>query len=147
MQKLTLLLFTLLLFFGATSLAFAAQEDEPLELINPELNPADAETLKKLNPLNIGESTQKYVFLPDGQFSLAGFINHAINFIFPLAGLILFVMLVWGGFEMLTSAASKKGLDAGKQRITAAIIGFLLLFASYWIIQIVEAITGVVILG
>jgi hypothetical protein len=122
-------------------------EDEPLELINPELDPADAETLKKLNPLNIGESTQKAVFLPDGQFSLAGFINQAINFIFPLAGLILFVMLVWGGFEMLTSAASKKGLDAGKQRITAAIIGFLLLFASYWIIQIVEAITGVVILG
>ena len=55
-------------------------------------------------------------------------------------------MLSWGGFEMLTGAADPKAQEAGKQRITAAIIGFLLLFASYWLAQLVQAIFGISIL-
>lgn len=74
-----------------------------------------------------------------------GIISRLLSFAFPLAGLILFVMLVWGGFEILIQAPSKKAIDAGRQRVTAAIIGFMLLFASYWIWQIVEVIFGIVI--
>ncbi|NCN24376.1 MAG: hypothetical protein GW945_02745 [Candidatus Pacebacteria bacterium] len=55
-------------------------------------------------------------------------------------------MLSWAGFEMLAGASSEKSLDAGKQRATAAIVGFLLLFVSYWIMQIVEVIFGITIL-
>jgi hypothetical protein len=77
----------------------------------------------------------------------AGIINEALKYLFPIAGLILFLMIVWGGFEMLSSAASSKSKDAGKQRITAAVIGFLLLFASYWIIQIVQVIFRVSIVS
>lgn len=74
-----------------------------------------------------------------------GIVSRVLTFAFPLAGLILFVMLVWGGFEILIQAPSKKGIDAGKQRVTAAIIGFILLFSSYWIWQIIEVIFGVII--
>lgn len=77
--------------------------------------------------------------------SPGGIVSRLLLFAFPLAGLILFVMIVWGGFEMLTSAASK-GIEAGKQRVTAALIGFTLLFVAYWVFQIVEVIFGVVIL-
>ncbi len=55
-------------------------------------------------------------------------------------------MIVWGGFEILTGAATKKSVDAGKQRITAALLGFLLLFATYWIGQLLEVVFGIVIL-
>jgi hypothetical protein len=72
-------------------------------------------------------------------------VARLLSFAFPLAGLILFVMIVWGGFEMLSSAASK-GVEAGKQRVTAAIVGFVLLFVAYWVFQIIEVIFGVVIL-
>lgn len=122
----------------------------PINAQNPQLPPLSTDTLKQLNPL-IQESDNALANNPlinsDGSLNPAGVINRALAFLFPIAGLILFVMLVWGGFEMLTGAASKKSLDSGKQRITAALIGFLLLFASYWIVQLVEAITGVVILG
>ncbi|HOZ03068.1 MAG TPA: hypothetical protein PKX78_01065 [Candidatus Woesebacteria bacterium] len=74
-----------------------------------------------------------------------GIVSRLLAFAFPLAGLILFVMLVWGGFEILIQAPSKKGIDAGKQRVSAAIIGFILLFSSYWIWQIVEVVFGIVI--
>lgn len=118
---------------------------ESLEVI-PHIPEVGAEQLNKFNPLQ-QLSTRADYFLPGGDFSPAAFINAALNIIFPLAGLILFLMIVWGGFEMLTGVAGKKGLEAGKQRVTAAVIGFLLLFASYWIIQIIETITGVTILG
>ena len=35
----------------------------------------------------------------------------------------------------------------GKQAITAALIGFMIIFCSYWIIKIIEIITGVSILN
>jgi hypothetical protein len=77
--------------------------------------------------------------------SPGGIISRILVFAFPLAGLILFTMLVWGGFEMLVGATGK-GIDAGKQRITNAVIGFFALFVSYWVFQIVEVIFGLQIL-
>lgn len=75
-----------------------------------------------------------------------GIVSRILVFAFPLAGLILFLMLVWAGFEILIGAPTKKSIDAGKQRATAAIIGFLLLFSAYWIFQIIEQVFGVKIL-
>ncbi|NCN87751.1 MAG: hypothetical protein GW941_02555 [Candidatus Pacebacteria bacterium] len=100
------------------------------------------EDFNALNPLMPGDGK------PGGDVSLTtpgGFITKLLEFAFPLAGIILFVMLVWGGFEMLYGASTSKAMEAGKNRITAAIIGFFLLFSSYWIIQIVEVIFGVTI--
>lgn len=108
-----------------------------------QLDPEDvtSETFRNLNPLYIGESDYRV------QLSTPrGIISRALTFAFPLGGIILFVMIVWGGFEMLSGAATKKSLDAGRERVTAAIIGFILLFSSYWIVQIVEAVFGVRIL-
>jgi hypothetical protein len=114
--------------------------------VTPLDDPITQNDLDQLNPLLLF-STKESQFYRGDEFVLGMFINQALNLIFPLAGLILFVMIVWGGFEMLTSATSKKGLDAGKQRVVSALIGFLLLFSSYWIIQIIEHITQVNILG
>lgn len=75
-----------------------------------------------------------------------GIVSRILNFLFPLAGLVLFVMLVWGGFEILSkSTQGTKGVEAGRNRITAAVVGFLLLFATYWMAQIIEIVFGIVI--
>lgn len=102
----------------------------------------DDEFFDTLNPLVISNSPYA-----DDLSTPGGIISRLLLFLFPLAGLILFVMIVWGGFEILAKASdSKKALDAGKNRITAAIVGFLLLFASYWLVQIAEVIFGITIL-
>lgn len=75
-----------------------------------------------------------------------GIISKALPYLFTFAGLILFVMIMWGGFEMLTGAANPKSQEAGKQRITNAIVGFLLLFCSYFLAQLVELILRIDIL-
>ncbi len=75
-----------------------------------------------------------------------GIISVLLPFLFTFSGLILFVMLLWGGFEMLTGAANPKAQEAGKVRITAAIIGFLLIFASYWLAPILQIVFAISIL-
>lgn len=75
-----------------------------------------------------------------------GIISELLPYAFVIAGLILFVMLLWGGFEMLTGAADTKSQEAGKQRITNAIIGFALLFVSYWLAKILEIVFGISVL-
>ncbi|MBU0978692.1 MAG: pilin [Patescibacteria group bacterium] len=118
-------------------------------------HPFDApssETFDSLNPLWIGggdsiqDATGATSPYASDLSTPGGIISRLLDFIFPIAGLILFVMLVWGGFEMLIGAPTKKSIEAGKNRITAAIIGFLLLFASYWLMQIVEVVFGIVVL-
>jgi hypothetical protein len=102
----------------------------------------------EFNPLKVFNQSEgeSYYVNPEELNTPAGIMSRVLVFAFPIAGLVLFVMLIWGGFEMLSGAATKKSLDAGRQRITAALVGFLLLFASYWIAQVLEVVFGVVIL-
>lgn len=100
-----------------------------------------AETFNDLNPLIIAGSPVAEQLATPG-----GIVSRLLNFLFPLAGLILFLLISWGGFEILISSADQKGMEAGKNRVTAAIIGFILLFSTYWMAQLVELIFRIKIL-
>ena len=65
-----------------------------------------------------------------------------------IAGIILLCLIVAGGFMMISSAGSgdQKKAATAKAMITDAAIGFLVIVLSYFIIQIVEVITGLTIL-
>lgn len=77
---------------------------------------------------------------------LGTILSALLPYLYVAGGFILFIMMIWGGFEMLTGATEQKSQEAGKQRITTAIIGFILLFVSYWIAQILQIIFGIRIL-
>jgi hypothetical protein len=66
-----------------------------------------------------------------------------------LAGVILVFLLIFGGISIIMGAGQNNPESAakGKQAITAALIGFLIVFSAYWIIQIVEVMTGYQILS
>ncbi len=124
-------------------------QSQPLDRINNPIEGPDNETFNALNPLYIGgadniaeKKESEYV---SDLSTPGGIVSRVIKFLFPLAGLVLFVMLVWGGFEIMMGSISKK-VDAGKQRVTAAIVGFFILFATYWIWQIIQVVFGVKIL-
>ncbi|HEX7018227.1 MAG TPA: hypothetical protein VF209_04955 [Patescibacteria group bacterium] len=97
----------------------------------------------QINPLKIEALKSEEVTVQEDLTTFGGVMSRFLVFAFPAAGLILFVMIFWGGFEMLSGAASKKSMDAGKQRITAAVVGFLLLFISFWLVRLLEAIFGI----
>lgn len=78
----------------------------------------------------------------------ASLVNIILRNGLTLAGIILLVLLVAGGTMMIASAGSgdPKKAAAGKSLITDALIGFLVIFLSYFIIQIIEVLTGLQIL-
>lgn len=66
-------------------------------------------------------------------------VNLVVRNLFVVAGVILFFMILLAGFKFITGG--KKGLDEAKQIMTAALVGFLLMFSAYWIVQIVKIVT------
>lgn len=68
---------------------------------------------------------------------------------YVLAGIMLFVLLIFGGISIISSAGGgdPKKTAQGQKALTSAVIGFLIIFGSYWIIQIVQYITGLEILN
>ncbi|MEP7167346.1 MAG: pilin [Candidatus Woesebacteria bacterium] len=128
---------------NTTSGCSATQPTIP-PISNAPINPTEGATpllFSKLNAAIFGAAG------PDVQLTTPrGIISKLLPYLFSFAGLILFIMILWGGFEMLTGAADPKSQQAGKERITAAIIGFLLLFSSFWLAQIVQKVFGISIL-
>lgn len=72
-------------------------------------------------------------------------INALVPYIFALAGLALLFILIWGGFELMTSAGDPKKMEAAKGKLTNAVIGFIIIFVAYWLVQILEVIFGLTI--
>ena len=79
--------------------------------------------------------------------STSDLINNILPNVYVAAGLIIFFMIVFGGFTIVANAGNKDKVADGSKTITSAIIGLLVLFASYWIIQIIQVVTGVQILN
>ena len=75
------------------------------------------------------------------------FISSVLPNVYIIAGVILFLHLVVGGFLLITAAGNTDQAQNGQKALTSAIIGFIVVFASYWIIQIIETITGIPIMG
>lgn len=78
----------------------------------------------------------------------ASLISLIVKNAMTIAGLILLVLIIAGGFMMIASAGSgdQKKAATAKTLITDALIGFLVIFLSYFIIQVIEVITGLKIL-
>lgn len=73
-------------------------------------------------------------------------ISKTLTYLFVIAGLILLLFLIMGGFQMMIGAANPKAKEGASKQITNALVGFLILFVSYWLVQIVEVIFGISIL-
>lgn len=71
------------------------------------------------------------------------YVSRILGAAYVIAGVSFFILLVFGAFTIITSAGNPEKAKQGRAAATSALIGFLLIFASYWIIQIVEVVTGI----
>jgi len=82
-----------------------------------------------------------------GDKNLGGIISAVLPTLLSLAGLILFGMLIFGGFTMLAGAANKESQEKGKKMVTSALIGFFVIFLAYWLAQILQVSFKINIVG
>lgn len=75
----------------------------------------------------------------------ATLVNTIVTNIFLLAGVILFLMILFAGFKFAMSPQSKGKEDAAEIG-KAAGIGFMIMFSAFWIVKIIELIIGTEIL-
>ncbi len=67
-------------------------------------------------------------------------VNLIVKVVFVGAGVVLFFMIVIAGFSMI--GGDSKDKDKAKTTMTSAAIGFIVMFAAYWIMQIIQILTG-----
>lgn len=89
--------------------------------------------------LNTLDTETKFRF---GDSTLANILSSADGIIFFLAGFALMVYLILGGFQLMTSGGSPDAAAGGKAKITSALIGFVIIFTAYWIVQILGRVLG-----
>ncbi|OGM06567.1 hypothetical protein A3E15_02605 [Candidatus Woesebacteria bacterium RIFCSPHIGHO2_12_FULL_42_9] len=102
-----------------------------------EIAQIDFETL--YGELNQGRAN----FVFSESLTLGQIISSLVPYLFVIAGLLLLLYLIFGGFGLLTSRGDPKAVASAKERITFAVVGFVIVFASYWIVQIVGQILGI----
>ena len=71
-------------------------------------------------------------------------LNVVVRNAFVVAGIIVFFLIFLAGFKMITNTS--KGFEEAKGLGTAAAIGIAGMFAAYWIVQILQQVTGANIL-
>jgi Na+-driven multidrug efflux pump len=83
----------------------------------------------------------KDYFGPAGTFNSFGEI---ISFIFPkiliIGGIIFFVLVIIAGFGVINGSGNDDphSKEQAKNFLTYAIIGFIIMFGAYWILQILS---------
>lgn len=88
-------------------------------------------------------TTVSDVDAPDFFFTDVGqLINRALNFVMVLGALLVFMYLIWGGIEWITSGGDKGKTESARNKITSAVIGLIVLAASWAILGLVLRFLG-----
>lgn len=69
-------------------------------------------------------------------------IAAAIPYVFAIAGMLLLVYLIFGGLQLMLSQGEPKATQAAKAHISNALVGFVIIFVAYWIVQILGLLLG-----
>lgn len=71
-------------------------------------------------------------------------VGKILDFVFRLIGILSFVGIVLGGFQIITSAGNPTLREKGKKSIMFSVIGFVLAALAYSIVRVVNFILGLV---
>jgi ABC-type multidrug transport system fused ATPase/permease subunit len=81
--------------------------------------------------------------LPKGfAADIAAVINSVMNLVMLVAALLVLMYLIWGAFDWLTSGGDKGKIDGARQKIMAAVVGLIILSASYAILLLAVRFLG-----
>jgi len=74
---------------------------------------------------------------------ILGVLKNIISILAPIAAIAFFIMFLVGGFKFVTSGGDPKAAGAARSTLTFALIGVLLVVASWLILSAIGQFTGV----
>jgi len=120
--------------------------------LNPLTNPTPTQTkicdfagTNKSDCNDCNDGTGKYSGQGQGAWTALGciqtdpqkFIGSILGIAIGIGGGIAFLLILFGGFQILMSAGNPEKLNAGKELITSAITGLLIIIFSIFILQLI----------
>ena len=97
------------------------------------------------NTINLKPSTGQWVNMAN--LDIGSMLSAIVQLIMVIAALLFFFMLVIGGIQYISSGGEKAGTEAAKGRITAALIGLVIVFSAWAITNLLETFFGISILN
>jgi len=73
----------------------------------------------------------------------SGVVSTIINIFLGLAGIVAFIILLWGGLQWILAGGDKEGTEKARKKITSALIGLALVFSAYALLFLVRAFFGI----
>ena len=86
---------------------------------------------------------------PTGEFSalgdltIGGIVAGFIRLILVIAALVFFFILVVGGIRWIASGGDKAQTETARNQITAALVGLVIVFAAWAIVQLINTFFGI----
>ena len=99
------------------------------------LPPPDADTVNIANVDTSYDAIKSY--------TPSQFIRTLLNLLLGVAGVISFVMLLWGGLQWILAGGDKEGTEKARKKITAALIGLAIVFSAYALLYILRVLFNV----
>ncbi len=65
-----------------------------------------------------------------------------LNVVMLIAAILVFAYMIWGGVEWITSGGDKGKAESARNKLTAAIIGLVIIAASYAVVTLVVQFLG-----
>jgi hypothetical protein len=97
---------------------------------------------RNLNPcVNNSNKALQAACAGDG-LSLGAVLGFVITIAFVIAVLIALFFLIWGGIKWITSGGDKAGVETARNQIIAAIIGLIIVFLAFFILNLVLGLFG-----
>lgn len=91
-----------------------------------------------INPTNTNGSGGLFAITELGKL-----ISAIVSVLLIVAALAAFLYLVLGGIQWITSGGDKAGMEAARNKITQAIVGLVIVAASYAIMLLVSQFLGI----
>lgn len=73
---------------------------------------------------------------------LEGIFANLLSVALALGGILLFIVLILGGFQYMTAGGNPQTLEAAKKTLTYAIAGIVLLALSFLVLVFLQEFTG-----
>ncbi len=78
----------------------------------------------------------------NGNITIGAIISRVLIVLIPIAGVILLFVLIWGGYDFMMSQGNAEKVKSAQAKITAGLIGFILLILSFFIVRLIAKIFG-----
>ena len=79
--------------------------------------------------------------------NISEIITALLPYIFAGAGILLLLFLLYGGISLMTAGGDPKAVQSARSKITGALIGFVIVFISFWLVQLIGGLLGLEVFG